>query len=104
MRFRNPDARFDAEEVIVNGSRVTVLSIHGKMRNGQPWHLRGVDDSYRTRWKRSRKARLCEGLKVPEWDGGLRAKDNLVLPTVAFLSFRLSGPFSEVQFSDEECW
>lgn len=34
---------------------------------------------------------------------GLRAKDNLVLPTVALLSIRLSGPFSEVQFSDEEC-
>jgi ketosteroid isomerase-like protein len=40
---RNPDARFEAEEVIVSGSRATVLWIYHKMRNGQPWHLRGVD-------------------------------------------------------------
>jgi len=41
--FRNPDARFDAEEVIVSGNRATVLWVYRKMRNGQPWHLRGVD-------------------------------------------------------------
>ena len=40
---RNPDARFEAEEVIVSGSRATVLWVYRKMRNGQPWHLRGVD-------------------------------------------------------------
>jgi len=40
---RNSDARFDAEEVIVAGNRVTVLWVYRKMRNGQPWHLRGVD-------------------------------------------------------------
>jgi len=40
---RNPDARFDAEEVIVSRNRATVLWIYRKMRNGQPWHLRGVD-------------------------------------------------------------
>jgi len=40
---RNPDARFEAEEVIVSGSRATVLWVYSKMRNGQPWHLRGVD-------------------------------------------------------------
>ena len=40
---RNPDARFEAEEVIVSGSRATVLWVYHKMRNGQPWHLRGVD-------------------------------------------------------------
>jgi len=39
----NPDARFEAEEVIVSGSRATVLWVYRKMRNGQPWHLRGVD-------------------------------------------------------------
>jgi len=40
---RNPDAWFEAEEVIVSGSRATVLWVYRKMRNGQPWHLRGVD-------------------------------------------------------------
>jgi len=40
---RNVDARFEAEEVIVGGNRATVLWVYHKMRNGQPWHLRGVD-------------------------------------------------------------
>jgi ketosteroid isomerase-like protein len=40
---RNPDARFEAEEVIVSGNRATVLWVYRKMRNGQPWHLRSVD-------------------------------------------------------------
>jgi len=26
-----------------SGSRATVLWVYRKMRNGQPWHLRGVD-------------------------------------------------------------
>ena len=40
---RNADAHFEAEEVIVGGNRATVLWVYKKMRNGQPWHLRGVD-------------------------------------------------------------
>ena len=40
---RNPDARFDAEEVIVSGSRAVVRWVYRKVRNGQQWHLRGVD-------------------------------------------------------------
>src|SRR5579871_5763725 len=40
---RNADAHFDTEEMIVSGNRATVLWIYRKMRNGQPWHLRGVD-------------------------------------------------------------
>jgi ketosteroid isomerase-like protein len=40
---RNPDARFDVEEIIVSGDRAVVLSVYRKLRNGQPWHLRGVD-------------------------------------------------------------
>ena len=40
---RNTDARFEAEDVIVGGNRATVLWVYHKMRNGQPWHLRGVD-------------------------------------------------------------
>jgi ketosteroid isomerase-like protein len=39
----NPDARFVVEELIVSGRRATVLWVYHKMRNGQPWHLRGVD-------------------------------------------------------------
>ena len=40
---RNPDAQFDAEEVIVAGDRAVVRWVYRKMQNGQPWHLRGVD-------------------------------------------------------------
>lgn len=40
---RNPDARFDAEEIIVMGNRAVVRWVYRKLRNGQPWHLRGVD-------------------------------------------------------------
>lgn len=39
----NADAHFDAEEVIVSGNRATVLWVYRKTRDGQPWHLRGVD-------------------------------------------------------------
>jgi len=40
---RNPDARFEAEEMIVSGDRAVVRWVYRKMRNGQPWHVRGVD-------------------------------------------------------------
>lgn len=40
---RNPDARFEAEEIIVSGDRAVVLWVYHKVRNGEPWHLRGVD-------------------------------------------------------------
>lgn len=39
----NPDARFEEEEMIVSGDRCVVRWIYRKIRNGQPWHLRGVD-------------------------------------------------------------
>src|SRR6187549_2964070 len=39
----NTDAVFDAEDVIVTDDRAVVRWIYRKMRNGQPWHLRGVD-------------------------------------------------------------
>ncbi len=39
----NPDAKFEAEEMIVSGNRAVVRWVYRKMRNGQPWHLRGVD-------------------------------------------------------------
>ena len=40
---RNSDAHFEAEEMIVSGNGATVPWVYRKMRNGQPWHLRGVD-------------------------------------------------------------
>jgi ketosteroid isomerase-like protein len=40
---RNPDSVFEAEDVIVGGDRAVVLWVYRKVRNGQPWHLRGVD-------------------------------------------------------------
>jgi uncharacterized protein (TIGR02246 family) len=40
---QNPDANFEAEDVIVSGDRAVVLWVYRKIRNGQPWHLRGVD-------------------------------------------------------------
>ena len=40
---RNTDAGFEAEDVIVSGDRAVVRWIYRKVRNGQPWHLRGVD-------------------------------------------------------------
>lgn len=40
---KNADAVFDAEDVIVSGDRAVVLWVYRKQRNGQPWHLRGVD-------------------------------------------------------------
>jgi ketosteroid isomerase-like protein len=39
----NAGAKFDAEEVIVAGDRCTVRWVYRKMRDGKPWHLRGVD-------------------------------------------------------------
>ncbi len=40
---RNSGARFEAEEVIVSRDRAVVRWMYHKTRNGQPWHLRGVD-------------------------------------------------------------
>ena len=39
----NPGARFEAEELIVADDRCTVRWVYRKMRDGKPWHLRGVD-------------------------------------------------------------
>lgn len=39
----NPGARFDAEEIIEVGDRCIVRWVYRKMRDGKPWHLRGVD-------------------------------------------------------------
>jgi len=40
---KNPDARFEAEETIAMGDRCTVRWVYRKMKEGKPWHLRGVD-------------------------------------------------------------
>ncbi len=39
----NPDAFFEAEEIFAAGDRCVVRWIYRKTRDGQPWHLRGVD-------------------------------------------------------------
>ena len=40
---RNTEAVFEAEDIIVNEDRAVVRWIYRKARDGQPWHLRGVD-------------------------------------------------------------
>ena len=40
---RNAEAVFEAEDIIVNEDRAVVRWIYRKARNGEPWHLRGVD-------------------------------------------------------------
>jgi len=40
---RNPDSTFETEEMIICGDRAVVCWVYRKLRNGQPWHLRGVD-------------------------------------------------------------
>jgi predicted SnoaL-like aldol condensation-catalyzing enzyme len=40
---RNPDARFETEDTIIAGDRAVVRWVYRKMRNDQPWHIRGVD-------------------------------------------------------------
>lgn len=39
----NPDAFFEAEETFAAGDRCVVRWIYRKMKDGKPWHLRGVD-------------------------------------------------------------
>ena len=38
-----PDARFETEEIITMGDRCIVRWVYQKMKDGKPWHLRGVD-------------------------------------------------------------
>jgi len=39
----NPDAHFEAEEMFACGDRCVVRWVYHKIKDGQPWHLRGVD-------------------------------------------------------------
>lgn len=39
----NAGARFETEQVMVGGNHATVLWTCRRMRDGQPWHVRGVD-------------------------------------------------------------
>lgn len=42
--FQNsPSARFEAEDVFAAGDRCTVRWVYHKTKDGQPWHIRGVD-------------------------------------------------------------
>ncbi|MBM2840672.1 MAG: nuclear transport factor 2 family protein [Bacteroidetes bacterium] len=40
---KNPDAKFEAEEIVPLGDRCVVRWVHRKMKDGKSWHLRGVD-------------------------------------------------------------
>jgi ketosteroid isomerase-like protein len=40
---RNTDASFETEDMIISGDRAVVRWVYRKIRNGEPWHLRGVD-------------------------------------------------------------
>lgn len=39
----NPGAHFDTEDMRVAGERCVVQWVYRKVRNGEPWHIRGVD-------------------------------------------------------------
>jgi ketosteroid isomerase-like protein len=39
----SPTAHFESEEVFAAGDRCVVRWIYRKMKDGKPWHLRGVD-------------------------------------------------------------
>src|ERR1041385_5068697 len=39
----NPDALFETEEIFATGDRCVVRWTYRKMKDGKPWHLRGVD-------------------------------------------------------------
>lgn len=39
----HPTARFEAEEIFDAGNRVVVRWCYRKIKDGSPWHLRGVD-------------------------------------------------------------
>jgi ketosteroid isomerase-like protein len=40
---KNPDATFEAEELLVAGDRCVVRWVYRKSKDGKPWHLRGID-------------------------------------------------------------
>ena len=39
----SPTARFESEDTFAAGDRCTVRWIYRKTKDGQPWHIRGVD-------------------------------------------------------------
>lgn len=39
----NPDAFFEAEEIVEMGDRCVVRWVYRKTKDGKPWHLRGID-------------------------------------------------------------
>ncbi len=39
----SPDAHFEAEEIFATGNRCVVRWVYTKIKDGNPWHLRGVD-------------------------------------------------------------
>lgn len=61
----NPDARFEAEQTIISGDRGIVLWTYRRTRDGQPWHLRGVDVFKVRDGKVAEKLSYGQGLSQP---------------------------------------
>ena len=57
----SPGATFETEEAFAAGDRCVVRWIYSKVRDGQPWHLRGVDVLTVTNGKLSAKRAYVKG-------------------------------------------
>ena len=57
----SPDATFETEDAFAAGDRCVVRWVYRKARDGQPWHLRGVDVLTVTNGKLSAKRAYVKG-------------------------------------------
>ena len=57
----SPDATFETEDAFAAGDRCVVRWVYRKARDGQPWHLRGVDVLTVTGGKLSAKRAYVKG-------------------------------------------
>jgi len=57
----NPDATFETEDAFAAGDRCVVRWVYRKVRDGQPWHVRGVDILTVTNGKLSAKRAYVKG-------------------------------------------
>ena len=57
----NPDATFESEDAFAAGNRSVVRLVYRKVRDGQPWHVRGVDILTVTNGKLSAKRAYVKG-------------------------------------------
>jgi hypothetical protein len=76
---RNPDAQFEAEEIIVSRDRAVVRWVYRRLRNGQPWHLRGVDNFHCAGRKSRSEAGVCERLRGGDSLAGAESQSNFLI-------------------------